>query len=49
LARGNNVDWDGINKINGQPAETGWYFYKLKAKDKFENVEELQGKIYLDR
>ncbi len=48
-AKGNNVSWDGINKITGQTAEDGVYFYKLKSKDKLGNTEEFNGRINLIR
>ena len=48
-AKGNNVAWDGINKNTKQPADVDIYFYKLKAKDKFGNVDEKNGKVNLLR
>lgn len=48
-SKGNNVNWDGNNKITGLSAEDGVYFYKLKAKDKHGNIEELNGRINLIR
>lgn len=46
-AKGNNVNWDGINKNNGQQAEVGVYLYKLKSIDKYGNVDERNGIINL--
>jgi len=48
-AKGNNVTWDGINKNTRQPADADFYFYKLKAKDKFGNTDEKNGKFNLLR
>ncbi len=46
-AKGNNVAWDGKNKFTGQISDEDMYFYKLKATDKFGNVDDIKGRFSL--
>jgi len=44
---GSNINWNGIVQSTNQPAETGMYFWKIKASDSLGNTEHKSGNVSL--